>query len=87
MAPRANHSRASSDGSRRFPVGRARRRLAKPLKDTGFLSGAALAVLHDCRPPRAPLGILRRQRLALSCAATLARQDGRSEDEATLRDH
>ena len=34
-----------------------------------------------------PLGILWRQRLALGCAAALAHQNGRTEDEATLRDH
>ncbi|TAI59553.1 DUF1403 family protein, partial [Bradyrhizobium sp. Leo170] len=28
-----------------------------------------------------------RQRLALTCAATLARQGGRTDDEAALRDH
>ncbi|MBA1474419.1 DUF1403 family protein, partial [Klebsiella pneumoniae] len=33
------------------------------------------------------LRMLWRQRLALSCAAVLARQEGRTEDEAALRVH
>ncbi|WP_245262829.1 DUF1403 family protein [Mesorhizobium sp. LSJC269B00] len=44
-------------------------------------------MLHPIARREHPLGILWRQRLALSCAATLARQGGRSEDAATLRDH
>ncbi|MFH1554237.1 MAG: DUF1403 family protein [Pseudomonadota bacterium] len=57
------------------------------VEDTGFLCGAALAALHPIARHEHPLGILWRQRLALGCAAALARQNGRTEDEATLRDH
>ncbi len=55
--------------------------------DVGFLAGAALAALHPIARHEHPLGTLWRQRLALGCAAALARQNGRTEDEATLRDH
>ncbi|MDQ0305007.1 DUF1403 family protein [Ancylobacter polymorphus] len=57
------------------------------LEDTGFLAGAALAALHPIARHEHPLGILWRQRLALSCAAALAQQNGRTEAEAALRDH
>ena len=57
------------------------------VKDTEFLAGAALAALHPIARHEHPLGILWRQRLALGCAAALAHQNGRTEDEATLRDH
>ncbi|MFG1315492.1 DUF1403 family protein [Xanthobacter autotrophicus] len=57
------------------------------LEDTGFFAGAALAALHPIARHEHPLGSLWRQRLALGCAAALARQNGRTEDEATLRDH
>lgn len=57
------------------------------IEDTGFLCGAALAALHPIARHEHPLGILWRQRLALGCAAALAHQNGRTEDEATLRDH
>lgn len=52
-----------------------------------FYAGAALAALHPLARDAHPLGGLWRQRLALSCAAALARQGGRTEDEAVLRDH
>lgn len=52
-----------------------------------FYAGAALAALHPIARDEHPLGCLWRQRLALSCAAALARQGGRTEDEAMLRDH
>ncbi|MFG1182853.1 DUF1403 family protein [Xanthobacter versatilis] len=55
--------------------------------DAGFLAGAALAALHPIARHEHPLGTLWRQRLALGCAAALAHQNGRTEDEATLRDH
>lgn len=55
--------------------------------DPNFFAGAALAALHPvaCHPH--PLGGVWRQRLALTCAASLARQQGRTEDEHMLRDH
>lgn len=52
-----------------------------------FYAGAALAALHPIARDEHPLGSLWRQRLALTCAATLARRGGRTEDEAMLRDH
>ncbi|MDA9448288.1 DUF1403 family protein [Bradyrhizobium sp. CCBAU 21360] len=52
-----------------------------------FYAGAALAALHPVARDEHPLGSLWRQRLALSCAATLARQGGRTDDEAALRDY
>lgn len=55
--------------------------------DAGFLAGAALAILHPIARHEHPLGGLLRQRLALACAAAIAQQEGRTEDEATLRDH
>jgi hypothetical protein len=42
--------------------------------------------LHPIARAEHPLGSLWRQRLALSCAAALAGQGGRTEDEAALRD-
>lgn len=55
--------------------------------DAGFCAGAALATLHPIARHEQPLGCLLRQRLALVCAAAIAHQEGRREDEATLRDH
>ena len=52
-----------------------------------FYAGAALAALHPIARDEHPLGGLWRLRLALTCAATLTRQGGRTDDEATLRDH
>ncbi|MGY3613917.1 hypothetical protein ACVJGD_000113 [Bradyrhizobium sp. USDA 10063] len=52
-----------------------------------FYAGAALAALHPIARDAHPLGSLWRQRLALACAAALARQGGRTDDEAALRDH
>lgn len=65
------------------------RRRAPPdiVSEAVFYAGAALAALHPIARDEHPLGNLWRQRLALSCAAALARQGGRTEDEATLRDH
>jgi hypothetical protein len=54
--------------------------------DSGFLAGAALAAIHPIARDEHPLGGLWRQRLALANAAVLARQVGRREDEAGLRD-
>ncbi len=51
-----------------------------------FLAGAALAALHPIARDEHPLGGLWRQRLALGNAAVLARQAGRTEDAAALRD-
>ncbi|RWI57173.1 MAG: DUF1403 family protein [Mesorhizobium sp.] len=60
---------------------------AEAVDDSDFLAGAALAALHPIARHEHPLGSLWRQRLALACAAVLARQEGRTEDEGTLRDH
>lgn len=54
--------------------------------EAGFLAGAALAALHPIARAEHLLGSLWRQRLALSCTAAVARQGGRTEDEAALRD-
>jgi hypothetical protein len=54
--------------------------------EAGFFAGASLAALHPIARAEHPLGSLWRQRLALSCAAALAGQGGRTEDEAALRD-
>ncbi|WP_245284903.1 DUF1403 family protein [Bradyrhizobium sp. th.b2] len=65
------------------------RRRAPPdfVTEAVFYAGAALAALHPIARDEHPLGSLWRQRLALTCAAALARQGGRTEDEAALRDH
>lgn len=55
--------------------------------DASFCAGGALAALHPIARDEHPIGILWRQRLALACTAALARQEGRTEDEAALRDH
>ena len=52
----------------------------------GFSPGAALAALNLIARAEHPLGGLWRQRLALANAAVLARQGGRTEDAAALRD-
>ena len=44
--------------------------------------GAALAAIHPIARAEHPLGLLWRQRLSLSNAAAVARQVGRTEDEA-----
>src|SRR6516165_7100885 len=54
--------------------------------DAGLLAGAALAAIHPIARNEHPLGGLWRQRLALANAAAVARQAGRREDEAGLRD-
>jgi hypothetical protein len=54
--------------------------------DAGLLAGAALAAIHPIARDEHPLGGLWRQRLALANAAVLARQAGRREDQAGLRD-
>ncbi len=54
--------------------------------EAGFLAGAALAALNPIARAEHPLGSLWRKRLALACAAALAGQGGRTEDEAALRD-
>lgn len=65
------------------------RRRAPPdiVTEAVFYAGAALAALHPVARDAHPLGRLWRQRLALACAAALARQGGRTDDEAALRDH
>lgn len=65
------------------------RRRAPPdtVTEAVFYAGAALAALHPIARDQHKLGLLWRQRLALSCAAALARQGGRTEDESVLRDH
>jgi hypothetical protein len=59
---------------------------AKTPEETAFLAGAALAALHPIACHDHPIGGLWRQRLALANAAALARDAGRTEDEAALRD-
>ena len=54
--------------------------------EAAFRAGAALAALHPIARAEHPLGGLWRQRLALANAAVLARQGGRTEDAAALRD-
>ena len=54
--------------------------------EAGFSAGAALAALHPSACSHYPVGSLWRQRQALANAATLARQSGRTEGEAALRD-
>jgi hypothetical protein len=54
--------------------------------EAAFRAGAAFAALHPIARDAHPLGALWRQRLALANAAVLARQGGRTEDEAALRD-
>lgn len=54
--------------------------------DAMFSAGAALAAIHPIARSEHPLGSLWRHRLSLSDAAVLARQGGRTEDEAALRD-
>lgn len=59
---------------------------AQTVDDAMFLAGGALAGVHPIARSEHPLGQLWRQRLALESAASLARQGGRTEDEAALRD-
>ncbi|MEY9404499.1 hypothetical protein ABIF79_011221 [Bradyrhizobium japonicum] len=59
---------------------------AQPVDDAMFFAGGALAAVHPIARSEHPLGQLWRQRLALANAAVLARQGGRTEDEAALRD-
>jgi hypothetical protein len=54
--------------------------------EAGLVAGAALAAIHPIARNEHPLGGLWRQRLALANAAAVARQAGRREDEAGLRD-
>lgn len=68
---------------RRFPPmpGWARLRDVPGIADDApFVAGAALAALHPIARDEHLLGALWRQRLALTCAARLAGQGGRSED-------
>jgi hypothetical protein len=77
------------DPPRRFPPvpGWARPKdLQNSAADALFAAGAALAALHPIARDEHLLGTLWRQRLALRCAAVLAGQGGRTEDEAALRD-
>ncbi|MEW6439059.1 DUF1403 family protein [Rhizobium sp. 60-20] len=87
MAARA---RITHDPPPVFPVFPGWARLpasTQAVQDPDFLAGAALAALHPIACHEHLLRMLWRQRLALSCAAVLARQEGRTEDEAALRDH
>jgi len=59
----------------------------QPVDNAAVFAGAALACLHPLARDDHPLGRLWRQRLALRAAAALAGLSGRTEDEATLRDH
>ena len=64
------------------------RQVASPqaVDDAMFFAGSALAAVHPIARSEHPLGGLWRQRLALASAAVLARQGGRTDDEAALRD-
>lgn len=82
--------RTLPDPPRRFPPvpGWARLRdVPRAPGDALFAAGAALSALHPIARDEHLLGQLWRQRLALTCTAALVQQGGRSEDEATLRDH
>lgn len=57
------------------------------VEDALFCAGAALGAVHPIARGDHPLTQLWRQRLALTSAATIVRLQGRTEDEATLRDH
>lgn len=86
MAPRA---RITLEPPPTFPPFPGWARLAasgESLGDAMFSAGAALAALHPIARSEHPLGLLWRQRLALANAAVLARQAGRAEDAAALRD-
>ena len=86
MPPRP---RLTFDPPKTFPPipGWARIRAApQTIGEAGFFAGAAFAALHPLACDEHPTGKLWRQRLALSNAASLARQAGRAEDEAALRD-
>ena len=54
--------------------------------EAAFLAGAALTSLDNLVRADPPWAGAWRARLALSCAAAAARQTGRAEDEAALRD-
>lgn len=56
------------------------------LAEAAFLAGAALNSLDNLVRANPPWAGAWRSRLALSCAAAAARQTGRAEDEAALRD-
>ncbi len=62
-------------------------RQSQPIDHADFLAGAALMALDPIARLDHPLGMLWRRRLALRCAAAIVRLNGRTEDEATLRDH
>ena len=86
----ALRTRTLPDPPRRFPPvpGWARvRDVPRATGDALFAAGAALSALHPLARDEHLLGQLWRQRLALTCTAAIVQQGGRSEDEATLRDH
>jgi len=60
---------------------------AEAADDARFYAGAVLQGLDPIARSEHAVGTLWRQRLALSCAAALARLQGRGEDEAAIRDH
>ena len=68
-----------------FPGWVRRAMAAESVDDAMFSAGAALAAIHPIARSEHPLGALWRHRLSLSNAAVLARQGGRTEDEAALR--
>ena len=86
----AIRTRTLPEPPRRFPPvpGWARvRDVPRAPGDALFAAGAALSALHPIARDEHLLGQLWRQRLALTCTAALVQQGGRTEDEATLRDH
>jgi hypothetical protein len=81
----SSRARIIPDPPRRFPPmpGWARLRDVRGSADDAlFVAGAALAALHPLARDEHLLGRLWRQRLALACAARLAGQGGRTEDQA-----
>jgi hypothetical protein len=85
----ASRARLMPDTPPTFPPfpGWARQAMtSESVDDAMFSAGAALAAIHPIARSEHPLGLLWRHRLSLSNAAVLARQGGRTEDEAALRD-
>jgi len=86
MPPRVRIIPPAPPAFQPFPVWARVRTPPEGPGEAGFLAGASLAALHPIARAEHPLASLWRQRLALSCAAALAGQGGRTEDEAALRD-
>lgn len=59
---------------------------SESIDDAMFCAGVALLAIHQIAGATHPLATLWRRRLALRCAASVVQQNGRTEDEAALRD-